>query len=254
MFKKKVLIVEDTEIGRYLLDVIFDKDVNVFFAFDGEEALNLVFSHKGQFDLILLDLLMPKIDGYSVLKTLKAHPEYSKIPVVVVTSVEHGGDAVLADYDIEDVIYKPFNTFLVKKRIDNILKSKAYEDAQIASFKQPDPTMELTPKGNEGLLFDSESLPKEYQDLANAGTLFDYYRIVDPKNHEVYSLEKGKLVISGHLCYEVWDRTSPCFSCISKAACSFHKPYFKIEHFGNTTYWMPRFLVLSKRNVSPSNS
>lgn len=84
---KKVLIVEDDFFIRDLYQIEAQKfGYLVSYAADGEEALNKIKTEHP--DIILLDLMLPKIDGIEVLKTLKSDPTLSKIPVIIATNVE----------------------------------------------------------------------------------------------------------------------------------------------------------------------
>ena len=105
---KKVLLVEDEKnviLGvRTCLDAV-GYDVEI--VEDGEEALNSV--NREHPDLILLDLLLPKVDGFEVLKTLKVKEETSKIPVVVLTAKAEEEDRQRAmDLGANNYMTKPF--------------------------------------------------------------------------------------------------------------------------------------------------
>ncbi len=105
---KKVLLVEDEKnviLGvRTCLDAV-GYDVEI--VEDGEEALNSV--NREHPDLILLDLLLPKVDGFEVLKTLKDKEETSKIPVIVLTAKAEEVDRQRAmDLGAESYMTKPF--------------------------------------------------------------------------------------------------------------------------------------------------
>ena len=85
MNKHKVLIVDDE---RFNLNVVIDllkSEYQVFFSKNGEQALNVVHSENPP-DLILLDILMPDIDGYEVCKQLKANEKSKDIPVIFLTA------------------------------------------------------------------------------------------------------------------------------------------------------------------------
>ncbi|PIR96521.1 MAG: response regulator [Candidatus Doudnabacteria bacterium CG10_big_fil_rev_8_21_14_0_10_42_18] len=82
----KILVCEDDKlISGSLVEVLKTAGYETDMAFDGEEALKKI--KEIQPDLVLLDILMPKLDGISVLWELKANPESSKVPVVVLTNV-----------------------------------------------------------------------------------------------------------------------------------------------------------------------
>ena len=114
---KKILFIEDEEaLQKTLGEVLKQEGFEVVSAFDGEAGLNLVKSAKP--DLILLDLVMPKMTGFEVLTKLKADEETKNIPVIVLTNLESIGDVgkaieagattylVKAQYSLDEVLEK----------------------------------------------------------------------------------------------------------------------------------------------------
>jgi CheY-like chemotaxis protein len=117
--KKKVLIVDDEYTIRELVDLTLDPDYAVIKAVNGDEALEKV---KELPDLIILDIMMPKMDGYEVCRRIKADDKTKDIPVIMLTA-KHALDdlkeAIRADCD--EYITKPFEPELLKKRVDAYL-------------------------------------------------------------------------------------------------------------------------------------
>jgi len=114
---KKILFIEDEpHLQKELKEILGQEKIEIFSAFDGEEGLKQVKKEKP--NLILLDLILPKKDGFEVLKELKADDELKDIPVIVLTNLEGIGDVekalslgattylVKANYDLEDVVKK----------------------------------------------------------------------------------------------------------------------------------------------------
>ncbi len=125
--KQTILVVDDTEINIDILLEILSNDYNVHVATDGESALNSV--EKFQPDLILLDIVMPVLNGFDVCSRLKANKNTQGIPVIFVTSLTdvpdetHGLELGAVDY-----ITKPFNPVIIKARIKNHLELKRHRD------------------------------------------------------------------------------------------------------------------------------
>ena len=91
---KKLLIVEDEQDIRELYsEILRDEGYEVTEAWDGEVGLKTALS--GRFDIILLDVMLPKVDGLKILKEIKKKPELSKIPVILLTNL--GADAVIKE-------------------------------------------------------------------------------------------------------------------------------------------------------------
>jgi len=103
---KKILLVEDeAALQKTLGEVLKQEKYEVFPAYNGEEGFNLAKTEKP--DLILLDLILPKMNGFEVLEKLKADEECKDIPVVVLTNLE-------GSQDIGRVIELGATTYLVK--------------------------------------------------------------------------------------------------------------------------------------------
>ena len=111
----KILFVEDEpNLQKTISEVLVQEGYKVFAAGDGEEGLKIAKQEKP--NLILLDLILPKKDGFEVLKELKADNDLKDIPVIVLTNLEGVGDVekaltlgattylVKANYDLEDVL------------------------------------------------------------------------------------------------------------------------------------------------------
>ena len=83
--RKKILVVEDNALNRSLLCQILSADYDVEEAENGQEALGVLRQFGEGISLILLDIIMPVMDGYTFLSIMKADPSYSSIPVIVPT-------------------------------------------------------------------------------------------------------------------------------------------------------------------------
>lgn len=89
--KKNILYIEDNEQNMYLVTFILEKHgYQVSTATDGQEGIDLAAVLKP--DLILLDIQLPKMDGYAVARNLRANPDLANIPIVAVTSYAMAGD------------------------------------------------------------------------------------------------------------------------------------------------------------------
>ena len=119
---KKILFVEDEEsLQRVIKDALEKNGYGVISALDGENGI--ILAKKEKPDLILLDLILPKKDGFEVLEELKKDKETVAIPVIVLTNLEGGADIekalsagaktylVKSNYSLEDVLAKVRNVF-----------------------------------------------------------------------------------------------------------------------------------------------
>lgn len=115
--KKKILVIEDeATLQKALCEVLNQEDYEVLSALDGLKGLELAQEEKP--DLILLDIILPKMDGFDVLKKIKSNKGISRIPVIILTNLSDINDIqkaldlgattylVKADFHLEDVLKK----------------------------------------------------------------------------------------------------------------------------------------------------
>jgi len=115
--KLKILIIEDSKLNREILNKILHREYIIVFAHDGEEALGKVESENP--DLILLDIVLPGIDGFNVLLKLKSNEISSSIPVIIITGRSNTDDEVKGlKLGAVDYITKPFHEVVVKARVE----------------------------------------------------------------------------------------------------------------------------------------
>ena len=126
--KSRILIADDNQPNCELLEVyLAEVDCDVEIAVDGQDTLDKVASFKP--DVILLDVMMPKLSGFEVCRKLKDAPETRGIMVLMVTALNELGDierAVQAGTD--DFLSKPVNKLALVKRVQNMLRLKDVSD------------------------------------------------------------------------------------------------------------------------------
>jgi CheY-like chemotaxis protein len=107
--QRKILVVEDNRINREMLCEILSSEYKVLEAENGREALAVVKEYGEGISLILLDIVMPVMDGYTFLSIVKADPAYSSIPVIVTTQSDSEADEVAAlSHGASDFVAKPY--------------------------------------------------------------------------------------------------------------------------------------------------
>ncbi|MCL2773998.1 MAG: response regulator [Oscillospiraceae bacterium] len=127
--KATVLIVDDMEINRMILDAILCENYNIEQAADGIEALTKLLGGICKPSLVLLDIMMPEIDGFEVLETMKKNDITKNIPVIFITAANPTENEAkgLAGGAI-DYIVKPFVNDIVKLRVDNQIELSRYRE------------------------------------------------------------------------------------------------------------------------------
>jgi diguanylate cyclase (GGDEF)-like protein len=117
-----LLVVDDEKQNRALLTELLQDDHRIILAKDGTQALERAREHRP--DLILLDVLMPGMDGHAVIRDLKNDDQTRDIPVIFITALDSAGDEERGlDLGAVDYISKPFNPSIVRVRIRNHLQS-----------------------------------------------------------------------------------------------------------------------------------
>ena len=124
----RILIADDNEPNRELLEVyLADVDCEIATAIDGADTLEKVASFKP--DIILLDIMMPKLSGFEVCQQLKADPTTRQIMVLMVTALGELGDIERAvEAGTDDFLSKPVNKIELVKRVENMLTLRHVSD------------------------------------------------------------------------------------------------------------------------------
>lgn len=131
-----ILVVDDEKlIVKGIKFSLEQEGMNVDVAFDGEEALNL--ARKNEYSLILLDVMLPKVNGLEACQQIR---EFSNVPIIMVTAKGEDMDKIMGlEYGADDYITKPFNILELKARIKAILrrsvKKVSADDAKKNSLK-----------------------------------------------------------------------------------------------------------------------
>lgn len=135
--KKKILVVEDNELNRMMLVGILENEYEVLEAENGEEALAVLKQCGEEISLILLDIIMPVMDGYTFLSHLKADASLSSIPVIVTTQNDGESDEVAAlAHGATDFVAKPYKPQVILHRIASIINLR--ETAAMVNLLQYD--------------------------------------------------------------------------------------------------------------------
>ena len=123
--KPKILITDDSEINRALLKEILGDGYDYLEAEDGAAAVELM-RQRTDISLLLLDLMMPGMDGFDVLRVMKYHAWLDEIPVIVISAAEDTASIERAyDLGASDYISRPFDARVVYQRITNTIRMYA---------------------------------------------------------------------------------------------------------------------------------
>ena len=185
---KRVLVVDDEKlIVKGIRFSLLQDSLDVDCAYDGEEALNM--AKENDYDLILLDVMLPKMDGFEVCQQIR---EFSDVPIIMLTAKGDDMDKILGlDYGADDYITKPFNILEVKARIKAIMRRGRKKDVQEA----PNNVIE-----KNGMRIDRESRRVFIDELEVNLTAkeFDVLELLAMNQDKVYSREKLLNLVWGY--------------------------------------------------------
>lgn len=117
-----VLVVDDEETERTLMRSFLEERYQVFEAQNGEEAFSILLEHSGEVGLILLDLVMPVLDGMAFLERKSKDSRIAGIPVIVITADDNAGRQLQTlELGAEDYIVKPFVPEIVLRRVERVM-------------------------------------------------------------------------------------------------------------------------------------
>ena len=118
----RILIVDDSEMNRDMLSDMLSDDYDIVEAADGEEALNILKERVYDIDLVLLDIIMPAVDGFGVLDVMKRYHWIDNTPVIMISS-ETSQSYIRKAFElgVTDYILRPFDSFIIHKRVSNTL-------------------------------------------------------------------------------------------------------------------------------------
>ena len=163
----KILLVDDVPANRKMLkDRLAREHFDIMEAADGAEALEKV--REDNPDLILLDVLMPQMDGYQVLEKLKADQDFRHIPVVVISAVDQVENvARCLELGADDFLNKPFNSVILKARVRTCLEKKKWHDQESTYLRQISETNEKLEQRVSERTVDLKNALEEVERLKN---------------------------------------------------------------------------------------
>ena len=185
---KKVLVVDDEKLIVKGIRFSLEQDgMEVTCAYDGEEALHL--AQENKFDMILLDIMLPKMDGFEVCQAIR---EFSNMPIVMLTAKGDDMDKILGlEYGADDYITKPFNILEVKARIKAIMRRTAASEPKEENSK-------VIESGDLKLDCESRRLFVQGREINLTAKEFDLLELLVMNPNMVYSRENLLNLVWGY--------------------------------------------------------
>ena len=179
---KKILVVDDEKlIVKGIKFSLEQDDMTVECAYDGEEALEM--AKNNDFDIILLDVMLPRLDGFQVCQAIR---EFSNVPIIMLTAKDGDMDKILGlEYGADDYITKPFNILEVKARIKAILRRNRRSQADSGDSRQEKGGLRIDTASRRVFIDDREAdlTAKEFDLLqlfvTNRGTVFSREQMLE---------------------------------------------------------------------------
>lgn len=188
MMNKRVLVVDDEKlIVKGIRFSLEQDDMKVDCAYDGEEALK--FARENTYDMILLDIMLPKLDGFEVCRQIR---EFSDVPIIMLTAKGDDMDKILGlDYGADDYITKPFNILEVKARIKAILRRTGRKKTEREDDK-------IIVKGEMKIDCESRRVVIGEQETNLTAKEFDLLELLAMNPNKVYSRENLLNIVWGY--------------------------------------------------------
>lgn len=175
----KVLVVDDEKLIVKGLKFSLEQDgMEVDCAYDGEEAVNYI--KEKEYDIILLDLMLPKMNGYEVCQHVR---EFSDVPIIMITAKGDDMDKILGlEYGADDYMTKPFNILEVKARIKAIIRRNSKN-------KDKSPNGNILESGSLKLDMDGRRVFIDGTEINLTAKEFDVLELLAMNPNKVYSRE-----------------------------------------------------------------
>ena len=188
MEEKRVLVVDDEKlIVKGIRFSLEQEGMKVDCAYDGEEALKL--AKENIYDILLLDVMLPKYDGFEVCRQIR---EYSDVPIIMLTAKGDDMDKILGlEYGADDYITKPFNILEVKARIKAILRRTGRKKTEREDDK-------IIVKGEMKIDCESRRVVIGEQETNLTAKEFDLLELLAMNPNKVYSRENLLNIVWGY--------------------------------------------------------
>jgi len=133
-FIAKILLVDDNP--KYVKDVLPSYGYEVTVALDGINALRILQNSDKDFDLVILDVIMPNMDGWETLKVIRANDSLKELPIIMLTALDEDYQQVSGlKFGADDYIVKPFTLPNLLARIEALLRRSKWKDERVRSLK-----------------------------------------------------------------------------------------------------------------------
>ena len=127
--RTKILIVDDVELNREILAAMLQDEYEIVMAENGKQALAILAQQRNEIALMLLDLVMPEMDGFEVLEVVSRQLWGKQLAIMIISSDNTSQtENRCFELGVSDFIHRPFDEILVKRRVKNVISLYQYQN------------------------------------------------------------------------------------------------------------------------------
>lgn len=205
-----MLIVDDMEANSTALASIFVNDYVIVTKENGQEAWDYLQDNAAKVDVIMLDLMMPVMDGFHLLKLIRSTADTKNIPVIITSQGNQESEQRALELKADDFISKPYKAELIRHRVHNVAPKYKEghlpkQDESFSDFARLEEQNELSPDDKIRLYLKAQE------------PHFDIVRLVQPEYTLICERPGGERC-ENEFCFSVWGKQARCSNCISLKA------------------------------------
>lgn len=118
---RKILVVDDSEVNLFLIQTIYEGNPDIVVEIESNSSLALLRLQEGHYDLLLLDLMMPNVDGFELLAKIKSDASLNDIPIIVITAKQDiDTEKHVMNYGVQGYVKKPIRLNEIEEMINHI--------------------------------------------------------------------------------------------------------------------------------------
>ena len=135
--RQKILVVDDSEMNRAILADMLEGEYDILEAEDGTQAVEILQEQSADIDVVLLDIVMPRLDGFGVLAAMNENRWIEQVPVIMISAETSTEQAIRAyEMGVSDFITRPFNEAIVRRRLTNTILLYANQKKLVAMVNE----------------------------------------------------------------------------------------------------------------------
>ena len=135
--RQKILVVDDSEMNRAILAEMLEEEYDILEAEDGTQAVEILQEQSADIDVVLLDIVMPRMDGFGVLAAMNENRWIEQVPVIMISAETSTEQAIRAyEMGVSDFITRPFNEAIVRRRLTNTILLYANQKKLVAMVNE----------------------------------------------------------------------------------------------------------------------